>query len=159
MKDRDLQDRIAGAARPGGKDLLELISAEAERLAAAEEGPGRLLQALLDTGLGELAPTAAERHHHAFEQRLKEASAKELARLAPIYPESRGTLAAAPIGDLRAEGMDLFVERVLAAVLERRPSKVRLILAGLGSRADAADAIADLEDDLAQQGVRLVTEG
>ena len=62
MSARDLDARIAEASLAGGKDLLELISAEAERLAKKGEGPTTLVDALVAGGHEELAPTAAERH-------------------------------------------------------------------------------------------------
>ncbi|MFO8073166.1 MAG: hypothetical protein R6V85_14940 [Polyangia bacterium] len=156
MKESKLiASRLRRALEDGAEDELpDLISAEATRLAQAERGPIAAVEATLEIGLPELAPLAAEVHAAACEEKLTEDLAAELAERSPILFD-RGTLHAAPVGDLGERGRERFAERLLAATLRRGPERVVLWLQSLVPHGDSDRIWRELERDLAEQGVEL----
>lgn len=153
----ELDERIAMAADlDDPRELLERISAEAERLVEDGDGPAALISALLNAGQGHMAPTAAERHHHAALQKSNETRRAELAQRSPVYKLDGQTLLGAPVGEMGQDGLARFIERLLMGVLNNRPSRVILSLEGFTPHEGAHEAIAELEADLRQQGVRLI---
>lgn len=152
MTDRSrIAERLRDAA---AEELRERISVEAERLAERDEGPTALLEALLDLGLPELAPLAAERHFHAVRERRDETGSLELSERSPILAIG-DTLHAFPVGRLGADGLARFADRVLAAALHRPPRKVVVHIEGLVSHDGVGEALDTLERDLREQGIEI----
>jgi hypothetical protein len=137
--------------------IIELVSAEAEALVSADRGPGDLVSALLDVGLNDIVPLAAERHHHAAEVALDEAVRASLAERTPITAVGKA-LVVAPVGPLGPEGLNRVCDRALAAVLRSPPREVRLVLAGLDPEERSSSVWRVLATDLEAQGLRLITD-
>lgn len=100
-----------------------------------------------------LAPLVTECAVHATRERIADRTARELAEAAPLFYD-RNRLFAAPVGPLGTDGMTLFADRVLAAVLTRRPKAVVLVLPEVCRGAGAA-VIDGLCRDLEAQRVTI----
>jgi len=139
----------------GERSLLERISVEAEGLAQRGEGPSALLSALLTADLARLAPTAAERHHHATAQLAAERLASSLAEAAPIFSVEPGALIAVPVGPMGGDGLARFCDRLLGEVLSTSARRVVLATGGLTPHPGMEEALRELEADLAHQRVKV----
>jgi len=154
----EIAARLAEAlsADPDLAAARELLSTEAERLAAEDRGPGEMVEACLEAGLPSLAALAAERHWHAVRERREEGWRERLGELSPILAVGDRALVAAPVGDLGEEGRARFCDRVLAAVLREDPRRVVLRVAAYEPGGDGDWDI--LAEDLTAQGVALEVE-
>jgi hypothetical protein len=149
----EVKDLIASISRQLVADgrnptvLLDAFVAIDERLAA--DGAGPLPFAT------RLAPLALDCVVHAKRESWNEKLDKSLCLRSPILKTDRKTLVAMPVGPLLEEGVALFIDRVLAEVLHKKPKRVVLLLGGLGP-SDLSPTVWDaLEADLAAQKIVL----
>ncbi|MCP4602158.1 MAG: hypothetical protein GY847_16860 [Proteobacteria bacterium] len=180
-EDDELLAALAGALTPAAEqnaenledpayqEIRETISAEVERLAEKDQGPGIVIEALLriDTELSSSGTTAlpwatrfialvSERALHAAQKRWREKLEKTLAEKSPVFRIDERTVIAAPIGPMDDDGLARLSDRILAEVLRKRPRRVVLFLDGLIDPDGISVSIWDtLASDLAIQKVRL----
>lgn len=152
-----LGHRVTDPSAPRYSAVREQISVLAEKLAAKNQGPTKLLEALQACKASIFLPMAAERHHHATLRREKERVGRFLAGASPIIMRDKKTLLAAPVGELSPEELEIFCTRVLRKVLSQKPRKVVLYLDGLVKSNHTISILKDLESDLVQQNIKTET--
>jgi hypothetical protein len=148
--------------------IKEIMSSLAMGLVASGESPSRIVEALIridaylvDRGVSSmpfaarLAPLAAECAIHAESASVRDTIVREIIRQAPVFTIKK-TLYAAPMAAMGAEGLSLFSDRVLLAVLKARPKKVVLLLLEEHPPRDTIARLVDaLEADLTAQRVEV----
>ncbi len=153
---------------PGFHPLREELSFQAEHLSKENRGPTSMIKALIQIDdalaaaghirapwISRLTPLAAERYCHAARQGWDDDEQTHLAHAAPVFHLDHRTLIAAPVGRLGEEGLQLLVDRILSAILRRKPRRVLLILHGLAPHPGAAAQFDELAADLKKLKVGL----
>ena len=153
---------------PDFREVGEIISALVEKSLAREHSPSRVLEALIkiDGNLmreaqirqpiaGQFVPLASERALQAAAVRQTELAAAELAERSPIFRIDKRTLCVAPVGPLSDEGLNRFVDRILARATRERPKKVLLVQSGLAPSPSWTKYFSLLKDELASMKTRL----
>ncbi|MBN2801688.1 MAG: hypothetical protein JXR91_01205 [Deltaproteobacteria bacterium] len=124
------------SGNPGLKPLIEFISVEAQTLVNSDKGPALLVEALLNAGLNEFTPLAAECHYRASLEKQISDNFKESAENSPVVLISSKEIFAAPCGVMDSDNLLLFENRVFKMLLNSKIKKITIVLEGLNIESD-----------------------